>query len=226
MDATLASIPLNDAEGAPGIAHGRDDAVGSGGKPRGRAGLSAMDSAHGPSIRRPVRQSRQGTRPVTFPRFHACRIAITHATPPSSRRGTLRRGGRAVECTALEMRHACKGIGGSNPPLSAKTPIRGHSPKTTHSLKSLMISPGAVRVGSLARAQIRAIAISVASWVSASRESGRTRRKPGAETRNDLCRPAFAFCRLGEARGRARAAGPARTQPMRCRNPCAARAWP
>lgn len=30
-----------------------------------------------------------------------------------------RRGGRAVECTALEMRHACKGIGGSNPPLSA-----------------------------------------------------------------------------------------------------------
>jgi hypothetical protein len=24
-----------------------------------------------------------------------------------------------VECTALEMRHACKGIGGSNPPLSA-----------------------------------------------------------------------------------------------------------
>jgi hypothetical protein len=31
----------------------------------------------------------------------------------------LWRGGRAVECTALEMRHACKGIGGSNPPLSA-----------------------------------------------------------------------------------------------------------
>ena len=36
-----------------------------------------------------------------------------------SRRGAPRRGGRAVECTALEMRHACKGIGGSNPPLSA-----------------------------------------------------------------------------------------------------------
>ena len=30
-----------------------------------------------------------------------------------------RRGGRVVECTALEMRHACKGIGGSNPSLSA-----------------------------------------------------------------------------------------------------------
>ena len=25
-----------------------------------------------------------------------------------------------VECTALEMRHGCKPIGGSNPPLSAK----------------------------------------------------------------------------------------------------------
>ncbi len=30
-----------------------------------------------------------------------------------------RRGGRVVERTALEMRHTCKGIGGSNPPLSA-----------------------------------------------------------------------------------------------------------
>src|SRR5258708_17875829 len=30
-----------------------------------------------------------------------------------------RRGGRVVECTALEMRHRCKPIGGSNPSLSA-----------------------------------------------------------------------------------------------------------
>lgn len=30
-----------------------------------------------------------------------------------------RRGGRVVECTALEMRHTCKGIVGSNPTLSA-----------------------------------------------------------------------------------------------------------
>lgn len=29
------------------------------------------------------------------------------------------RGGRVVDCTALEMRHGCKPIGGSNPPLSA-----------------------------------------------------------------------------------------------------------
>src|SRR6266700_7228963 len=29
------------------------------------------------------------------------------------------RGGRVVECTALEMRHRCKPIGGSNPSLSA-----------------------------------------------------------------------------------------------------------
>ncbi len=31
----------------------------------------------------------------------------------------LWRGGRVVECTALEMRHTCKGIVGSNPTLSA-----------------------------------------------------------------------------------------------------------
>src|SRR5690606_4832489 len=34
-------------------------------------------------------------------------------------RTPLRRGGRAVECTALEMRHTRKGIGASNPSLSA-----------------------------------------------------------------------------------------------------------
>ena len=32
---------------------------------------------------------------------------------------TLRRGGRVVECTALEMRHTREGIVGSNPTLSA-----------------------------------------------------------------------------------------------------------
>lgn len=31
------------------------------------------------------------------------------------------RGGRVVDCTALEMRHRCKPIGGSNPSLSAKS---------------------------------------------------------------------------------------------------------
>ena len=34
-------------------------------------------------------------------------------------RTALRRGGRVVECTALEMRHRCKPIGSSNLPLSA-----------------------------------------------------------------------------------------------------------
>jgi hypothetical protein len=35
------------------------------------------------------------------------------------RRSALRRGGRVVECTALEMRHTGNRIGGSNPSLSA-----------------------------------------------------------------------------------------------------------
>src|SRR5690606_12199474 len=38
---------------------------------------------------------------------------------PATADHALRRGGRVVECTALEMRHGCKPIGGSNPSLSA-----------------------------------------------------------------------------------------------------------
>lgn len=36
----------------------------------------------------------------------------------------LRRGGRVVECTALEMRHGGNSIGGSNPSLSANHPLK------------------------------------------------------------------------------------------------------
>jgi hypothetical protein len=39
--------------------------------------------------------------------------------PPFNQSLCTRRGGRAVECTALEMRHTGNRIGGSNPPLSA-----------------------------------------------------------------------------------------------------------
>ena len=39
--------------------------------------------------------------------------------PPRPKLETSRRGGRVVDRTALEMRHTCKCIGGSNPPLSA-----------------------------------------------------------------------------------------------------------
>src|SRR4029079_6194678 len=46
---------------------------------------------------------------------------LEHA--PTAGRGITRhgawRGGRVVECPALEMRHRCKPIGGSNPSLSA-----------------------------------------------------------------------------------------------------------
>jgi hypothetical protein len=52
---------------------------------------------------------------VRLLRRYAARSIL--ARPP---RLTLRRGGRVVECTALEMRHACKGIVGSNPTLSAR----------------------------------------------------------------------------------------------------------
>lgn len=42
---------------------------------------------------------------------------------PTKRQPAPRRGGRVVECTALEMRHRCKPIGGSNPPLSARLSV-------------------------------------------------------------------------------------------------------
>jgi hypothetical protein len=38
--------------------------------------------------------------------------------------GLLRRGGRVVECTALEMRRAREGTQGSNPCLSANIPFK------------------------------------------------------------------------------------------------------
>ena len=42
-------------------------------------------------------------------------------TPRITAPTRLRRGGREVECTALEMRHTGNRIVGSNPPLSAMT---------------------------------------------------------------------------------------------------------
>ena len=71
-----------------------------------RGGLCAMASRKSIS-RRLFRLFDQDPR-GTCPRHHA------RASAP------LRRGGRVVECTALEMRHRCKPIGGSNPSLSAK----------------------------------------------------------------------------------------------------------
>lgn len=54
--------------------------------------------------------------------------ATTHGRP-----GVLApwRGGRVVDCTALEMRHGCKPIGGSNPPLSARLPTEANSAATS-----------------------------------------------------------------------------------------------
>ena len=57
---------------------------------------------------------------------------LVEAHPPCyrDRRSTMalrtRRGGRAVECTALEMRHTGNRIGGSNPPLSASSPLNAY----------------------------------------------------------------------------------------------------
>ena len=52
----------------------------------------------------------------TFP-DHALEHGLTGGLAPDL---APWRGGRVVECTALEMRHRCKPIGGSNPSLSAR----------------------------------------------------------------------------------------------------------
>ena len=51
------------------------------------------------------------------PRLELAPTAVTQITHHGAWRG-----GRVVECTALEMRHRCKPIGGSNPSLSARLP--------------------------------------------------------------------------------------------------------
>jgi hypothetical protein len=50
------------------------------------------------------------------PRLELAPTAVTQITHHGAWRG-----GRVVECTALEMRHRCKPIGGSNPSLSASS---------------------------------------------------------------------------------------------------------
>src|SRR6202020_365323 len=57
------------------------------------------------------------------PRLELAPTAVTQITHHGAWRG-----GRVVECTALEMRHRCKPIGGSNPSLSANAFLSG--PKT------------------------------------------------------------------------------------------------
>jgi hypothetical protein len=52
------------------------------------------------------------------------------------------RGGRVVECTALEMRHRCKPIGGSNPSLSAT--IAHYLSESTY--KSQTMAPSAPKL--------------------------------------------------------------------------------
>src|SRR5580700_6699176 len=53
-----------------------------------------------------------------------CLAATTAKYPRCRSNLRLRRGGRVVECTALEMRHTGNRIGGSNPSLSASR-LRG-----------------------------------------------------------------------------------------------------
>ena len=56
-----------------------------------------------------------------LPLFHrACFVTTSRATKDMRRFPARRRGGRVVECTALEMRHTGNRIGGSNPSLSAR----------------------------------------------------------------------------------------------------------
>jgi hypothetical protein len=70
-------------------------------------------------------------RPAIERNINNCSSHLEHtptAGPIPARLGAWR-GGRVVECTALEMRHRCKPIGGSNPSLSATTllcPARTH----------------------------------------------------------------------------------------------------
>ena len=69
-----------------------------------------------------------------------------HPKPPV---WAFQRGGRVVECDGFEIRYTCKGIGGSNPPLStAGFFFRG---------KKLVFYPNASRARELAEWSIAAV---------------------------------------------------------------------
>ena len=81
-----------------------------------------------------------------------------------------RRGGRVVDCTALEMRHTRKGIGGSNPSLSAifsklllavEVCLDLQGSQTDGTATSLM--PAALRLAAAASTPSRAIGAQVAA---------------------------------------------------------------
>ena len=95
-----------------------------------KAASDSPDKTLNPAIRtafpeRPCRKARAaGETGSGFSPFAPCLARHPRLlTPPTTGalplHGAFRRGGRVVECTALEMRHRCKPIGGSNPSLSA-----------------------------------------------------------------------------------------------------------
>ena len=95
-----------------------------------------MTNGAGVPTPKPVRITRWYAPSQPQPRHYA-KIALvyqgacSYIRPASTKaRFIRRRGGRVVECTALEMRHARKGIGGSNPSLSARFSVSIGNHKT------------------------------------------------------------------------------------------------
>ena len=75
---------------------------------------------------------RNRIRASSFRAFDPGRSAYTERPDP------FRRGGREVECTALEMRHTREGIVGSNPTLSAMTSKKSIKTKVYTAAMALM----------------------------------------------------------------------------------------
>src|SRR6516162_8806621 len=67
--------------------------------------------------------------------FHFCGSCSKYTRDPQGPASILRRGGRVVECTALEMRHTGNRIGGSNPSLSASYEFQRISANTHEAKK-------------------------------------------------------------------------------------------
>src|SRR4051812_29032800 len=95
------------------------------------------------------------------------RLELGPTTGAESPRFGARRGGRVVECTALEMRHRCKPIGGSNPSLSAsKSLILQQDIFLAQLCRHFRrLAPAIARVGSLRERISRALRVQCRSFL-------------------------------------------------------------
>src|SRR6516162_2371969 len=133
--------------------------------------------------------------------FHFCGSCSKYTRDPQGPASILRRGGRVVECTALEMRHTGNRIGGSNPSLSASYEFQRIS-ANTHERK---------------KPNVYGVSFSHYRYAHHAHKSGHRRREAVEKPIRTPCQSAYRP-HTGRRRGR-RSRGRAATTTRRIRSP-------